>query len=66
MPSGALVYEVTDRVPFDRETFEAAREAMSDQLLTARKRSLVDAVISSLWDESEIEFNAPLIEQADS
>jgi parvulin-like peptidyl-prolyl isomerase len=66
VPAGAVVYQVTGRVPFDPEAFETARETLGREVLDAKRARMLDAILTRLWDRYTIEYNEPLIEQANS
>ncbi len=65
VPAGAVVYEVTRRVPFDQAAFEAAKSALRDELREQRRASIVRSVVDRLRRESEIVINEPLVRSLD-
>jgi peptidyl-prolyl cis-trans isomerase D len=65
VPAGALVYEITRRVPFDATAFAAARSALETELLEERRGALVRSILERLRRRSDIVINQPLVEQID-
>ncbi len=65
VPAGALVYEVTRRVPFDPVAFAGAKTALRDELRQQRESSLVRSLVEQLRRKREIVINEPLVQQLD-
>lgn len=66
VPSGALVYEITSREPFDENRFLDASAQLETELVSRRQNEMVDSVLSRLRDAAEIERNQAIIAQIDS
>ncbi|MCP3977774.1 MAG: hypothetical protein GY716_00390 [bacterium] len=66
VPAGALLYEVTTRVPFDPAQFAAAAPALRQELLTERKNQLQLALINRLRLEQDIVINTALVNNLDN
>jgi peptidyl-prolyl cis-trans isomerase D len=65
VPAGALVYEVTRRVPFDPVAFAGAKTALREELRQQRESSLVRSLVEQLRSKREIVINEPLVQQLD-
>ena len=65
VPAGALVYEVTRRVPFEQEAFASARSALRAELLQERQGALVRSLVDQLRRRRDVVINQPLVEQID-
>jgi len=65
VPAGALVYEITRRVPFDAVAFESAKAALRDELRQQRQSGLVRSLVDQLRRSREIVINEPLVQQLD-
>jgi peptidyl-prolyl cis-trans isomerase D len=65
VPTGALAYEVTRRVPFDAAAFGNARAALRNELVQERQTSIVRSLLDQMRKKREIVINQPLIQQLD-
>ena len=66
VPAGALIYEVTDRAPFDRAAFLAAGDALEQELLTEKRQIQIQTVLNRLREDYLIEINTELVTSYDS
>jgi peptidyl-prolyl cis-trans isomerase D len=65
IPSGALVYEVTNRVPFDAITFEQEKETLRAEVVQQRRQAMRRSMVDELSRQLEIVINEPLVERLD-
>jgi peptidyl-prolyl cis-trans isomerase D len=63
VPAGAVLYEVTRRVPFDREAFAAGRETLETEVLGTKKINLLQETLTNIRERYEIQVNGELIER---
>ncbi len=66
VPAGALIYEVTDRAPFDPDAFNVASASLEAELLTQKRQAHVQAVLTTLRADYRIEINSELVAPYDS
>jgi|GEM_PF-4932641 len=66
VPAGALIYEVTDRAPFDPVAFEAGKSDLESELLKQKREVYLQTVLNELWKEYEITVNQELVSRYDS
>jgi peptidyl-prolyl cis-trans isomerase D len=57
VPSGALVYEVAERQPFDALAFETGKPELRRQLLAQRRLEYGQSVLSKLREQQQVEVN---------
>ncbi len=65
VPSGALIYRITRREPFDPVAFESAKPALTQEVETNRKEALRESILTKLRDRYEVEINQTLVGQID-
>jgi len=65
IPSGALVYEVTSRQPFDAIAFEQQKETLRTDLVQQRRLGMRRSMVDELSRQIEIEPNRALVEGLD-
>jgi hypothetical protein len=66
VPAGALIYEVTDRTPFDQVAFETGSDLLREELLTQKRQLHLQSILNRLREDYRIEINSELINQYDS
>jgi hypothetical protein len=66
VPAGALIYEVTDRAPFDPDAFLAAGESLEAEILSQKRQLHLQTVLSTLREGYRIEINTELVAPYDS
>jgi hypothetical protein len=66
VPEGAVVYEVTERQPFDRDAFTAARGQLHAELLQQRRDLLRRSLLTQLSERLDIAINEELVQQYDN
>jgi peptidyl-prolyl cis-trans isomerase D len=66
VPAGALIYEVTDRTPFDQVAFETGSDLLHEELLTQKRQLHLQSILNRLREDYRIEINSELINQYDS
>jgi peptidyl-prolyl cis-trans isomerase D len=62
VPAGALVYEVTARVPFDSLAYEDARADLRLELREQRRSAMYRAVLERMYQQQEVLINGELVE----
>jgi len=65
VPSGTLVYEVANRLPFDAIAFEEQKETLRAELVQQRRLAMRRSMVDELSRKLEIETNVPLVERLD-
>ena len=65
IPSGTVVYEVTNRQPFDAIAFEEQKETLRAELLQQRRLAMRRSMVDELSRQLEIVINEPLVERLD-
>ena len=65
VPSGTLVYEVTNRVAFDAIAYEEQKETLREELLQQRRLAMRRSMVDELSRQLEIVINEPLVERLD-
>jgi peptidyl-prolyl cis-trans isomerase D len=65
VPSGALIYHITRREPFDPVAFKSAKPALTQEIETDRKSALRESILAKLRDRYEVEINQTLVGQID-
>jgi peptidyl-prolyl cis-trans isomerase D len=63
VPTGALVYEVTERQPFDPAAYMEARGKLRLELLDQRKNMLRQSILNQLAEEFDVSINEELVSQ---
>lgn len=66
VPDGAVVYEVTERQPFDPIAFNAARGQLRAELLQQRRELLRRSLLTRLSERLEVAINEELVQQYDN
>jgi len=65
IPSGALVYEVANRVAFDAIAFEQEKETLRAEVVQQRRQAMRRSMVDELSRQLEIVINEPLVERLD-
>jgi hypothetical protein len=65
IPSGALVYEVTSRQPFDPIAFSEQQETLLADLVQQRRLGMRRSMVDELSGQLEIVINEPLVQRLD-
>lgn len=65
IPAGAMIYVITDRVPFDSSAFDSAQPTLEQELLGQRKQILLQHIMSDLLDDYEVLLNEEMIASID-
>ena len=60
--AGAVVYSVTDRVPFDPAAFDDARSGLEAELVHERKSLLLQQILNDLLDDYSVLTNDELVD----
>jgi peptidyl-prolyl cis-trans isomerase D len=66
VPAGALIYEVTDRTPFDSVAFQAGKADLKAELLLQKRNVYLQTVLTKIMEGYEIQINQELIARQDS
>lgn len=66
VPSGAILYEITDVERFDPATLRARRDGLRDELLSQKRGAFLQAAMNSLREKykDRIEINEAVVDQA--
>jgi len=60
--SGAMIYEITERQPFDIERYESEKAGLSQSVLTQKRDRLRQSMLNRLYEEMEIEVNRKIVD----
>lgn len=63
LESGAILYEITSRVPFDTARFEEQRAELRREILAQRRDQYLQAVLRQLRGSQKIEINREVLQQ---
>ncbi len=63
LPTGAILYEITSRVPFDATRFEEQRAELRREVLAQRRDQYLQAVLRQLRGSQKIEINREVLLQ---
>jgi len=65
VPTGAVIYRVTRRVPFDPVMFEASRAGLREELLDQKRSELLGAILGRLQGQMDIQVNDEVVARYD-
>jgi peptidyl-prolyl cis-trans isomerase D len=66
VPSGAVVFEITQREVFDPTKFEESKETLREELLDQRRATIVEAALEGLRQGYRIEINDEIVSRLDA
>jgi peptidyl-prolyl cis-trans isomerase D len=62
--SGAMIYQITARQPFDTERFETEKASLSQSVLDQKRERRRQSMLNRLYEELEIEVNRGIVDRS--